>query len=110
MQMRTFLLFVALTSVVCVTQCAAQCAAQCAPQYAPSCQVDRDVLAKMAPKVTNQCISFSVGAGTGCAWMCAHCADALGPSYYFTDGVCKYQSGGCVGNPQTGVVYTCCSQ
>lgn len=61
------------------------------------------------PKITNQCISFSVGAGTGCAWMCAHCADALGPSYYFTDGVCQYQSGGCVGNPQSGVTYTCCA-
>jgi hypothetical protein len=60
--------------------------------------------------VTNQCIAFSVGPGTGCAWMCAHCADLLGPAYYFTDGVCTYQSGGCVGSPQTGVTYTCCSQ
>ena len=58
----------------------------------------------------NNCVSFSVGPGTGCAWMCTYCATTLGtPNYYFTDGVCTYQSGGCVGNPQTGVTYTCCS-
>jgi hypothetical protein len=60
----------------------------------------------------NNCISFSVSSGTGCAWMCNYCASNLGTNnYYFTDGVCKYdqQAGGCVGNPQTGVTYTCCS-
>jgi len=58
----------------------------------------------------NNCVSFSVGSGTGCAWMCNYCANALGTNnYYFTSGVCTYQSGGCVGNPQTGVTYTCCS-
>ncbi len=58
----------------------------------------------------NNCVSFSVGPGTGCAWMCTYCAGALGTNnYYFTNGVCTYQSGGCVGNPQTGVTYTCCS-
>ncbi len=58
----------------------------------------------------NNCVSFSVGPGTGCAWMCTYCAGALGTNnYYFTDGVCTYQTGGCVGNPQTGVTYTCCS-
>lgn len=58
----------------------------------------------------NNCVSFSVGAGTGCAWMCSYCAGALGTNnYYFTNGVCMYQTGGCVGNPQTGVTYTCCS-
>ena len=67
-------------------------------------------LSAPSPRVTNQCISFSVSSGTGCAWMCAHCADLLGPAYYFTDGVCTYQSGGCVGNPLAGVTYTCCSQ
>ncbi|NBV25547.1 MAG: hypothetical protein EBS05_27015 [Proteobacteria bacterium] len=61
------------------------------------------------PQVTNQCISFTVGPGTGCAWMCAHCADALGPAYYFPDGVCAYQGGGCVGSPLAGVTYTCCA-
>ena len=58
----------------------------------------------------NNCVSFSVSSGTGCAWMCSYCANSLGTNnYYFTDGVCKYESGGCVGNPQVGVVYTCCS-
>lgn len=58
----------------------------------------------------NNCISFSVGAGTGCAWMCEYCQNNLGTTnYYFTDGVCSYQTGGCVGNPQVGVTYTCCS-
>ena len=58
----------------------------------------------------NNCVSFSVGAGTGCQWMCNYCQDHLGTTnYYFTDGVCTYESGGCVGNPQAGVSYTCCS-
>lgn len=58
----------------------------------------------------NNCLSFSVGPGTGCAWMCEYCENNLGTTnYYFTDGVCTYQSGGCVGNPQVGVTYTCCS-
>jgi len=59
----------------------------------------------------NGCINFSVGQGTGCQWMCQYCATELGtPNYYFTTDVCKYQEGGCVGNPQAGVTYTCCSQ
>ena len=59
---------------------------------------------------SNNCVSFSVGSGTGCQWMCNYCQDHLGTTnYYFTDGVCSYQSGGCVGNPQAGVSYTCCS-
>lgn len=58
----------------------------------------------------NNCINFSVGQGTGCAWMCNYCANTLGTNnYYFTTDVCKYQTGGCVGNPQVGVTYTCCS-
>ncbi len=60
--------------------------------------------------VANNCISFSVGAGTGCAWMCQYCASSLGTSnYYFTTPVCAYASGGCIGSPQAGVPYTCCS-
>jgi hypothetical protein len=56
------------------------------------------------------CVTFSVGAGTGCAWMCSYCAQQLGTNnYYFTDGVCKYQTGGCAGSPQSGVQYTCCA-
>jgi hypothetical protein len=58
----------------------------------------------------NGCVSFSVGSGTGCAWMCNYCYDTLKTNnYYFTDGVCQYQTGGCVGNPQTSKMYTCCS-
>jgi hypothetical protein len=58
----------------------------------------------------NNCISFSVGAGTGCQWMCSYCANTLGTNnYYFTTDVCTYQEGGCVGSPQSGVTYTCCS-
>ena len=57
----------------------------------------------------NGCVSFSVGPGTGCSWMCSYCANQLGTNnYYFTNGVCTYQEGGCVGNPQPGVSYTCC--
>jgi len=59
----------------------------------------------------NNCVNFSVGSGTGCAWMCNYCASSLGTNnYYFTDNVCTYQEGtGCVGNPVSGQVYTCCS-
>ena len=66
------------------------------------CTIEDDVL-------SNQCIQFSVTSGTGCAWMCNYCANSLGTTnYYFTDGVCKYGTGGCEGNPQVGVQYTCC--
>lgn len=58
----------------------------------------------------NSCITFTVTQGTGCDWMCNYCATTLGTNnYYFVDGVCQYQNGGCVGNPQTGVQYTCCT-
>jgi len=59
----------------------------------------------------NNCVTFSVSEGTGCAWMCNYCANQLGTNnYYFTDGVCSYQQGvGCVGNPLAGKSYTCCS-
>jgi hypothetical protein len=58
----------------------------------------------------NNCIQFSVGSGTGCAWMCNYCANQLGTfNYYFTDNICVYQTGGCVGNPIAGTTYTCCS-
>lgn len=59
----------------------------------------------------NSCVTFSVGTGTGCGWMCSYCASQLGTNnYYFTDGVCKYATGqGCVGNPQANTQYTCCA-
>ena len=58
---------------------------------------------------TNKCITFTVGSGTGCAWMCQYCETNLGTTnYYFTNGVCTYNNGGCVGNPVAGNQYTCC--
>ena len=60
--------------------------------------------------ISNTCIFFQVSQGTGCDWMCQYCANQLGTyNYYFTNDVCTYQTGGCVGNPQAGVTYTCCS-
>ena len=78
------------------------------------------------PDHSDNCISFTVGAETGCDWMCQYCSNQLvTDNYYFIDDVCTYQpgtykyhyvddmrvyeSGGCVGNPMEGVVYTCCS-
>ena len=59
---------------------------------------------------TYNCIPFTISIGTGCDWMCNYCANALGTNnYYFTDSVCTYATGGCVGNPVAGVTYTCCS-
>ena len=56
------------------------------------------------------CITFSVGQGTGCEWMCNYCSNMLGTNnYYFTDNVCTYEQGGCVGNPVAGKQYTCCA-
>ena len=62
-------------------------------------------------QVVDGCITFTVGSGTGCAWMCNYCANSLGTNnYYFTDGVCSYQEGvGCVGSPVAGKSYTCCA-
>lgn len=58
----------------------------------------------------NGCISFSVSQGTGCQWMCNYCSNYLGTdNYYFTDNVCTYETGGCVGNPIAGKQYTCCA-
>lgn len=59
---------------------------------------------------SSNCISFQVSAGTGCQWMCNYCANTLGTTdYYFTNGVCTYETGGCIGSPQVGILYTCCS-
>ena len=56
------------------------------------------------------CIHFSVGPGTGCSWVCSYCSEQLGTgNYYFPDGVCTWQTSGCIGSPQTGVTYTCCA-
>lgn len=59
---------------------------------------------------SNNCVSFTVGSGTGCDWMCNYCSNQLGTNnYYFVDGVCTYQTGGCVGSPVAGKQYACCS-
>ena len=59
---------------------------------------------------SNNCVTFTVGSGTGCSWMCNYCATQLGTNnYYFQDNVCTYQEGGCVGTPVSGKQYTCCS-
>lgn len=77
--------------------------------HAQECKVPAKLIPLNTTSVENGCVSFSVTAGTGCAWMCNYCANQLGPNYYFTDGVCQYQGSGCVGNPLAGVTYTCCS-
>ena len=60
--------------------------------------------------VPNTCVSFTISQDTGCQWMCDYCANVLDTSdYYFTDGVCSYEEGGCAGNPQVDVTYKCCS-
>jgi len=65
---------------------------------------------KTVEPTPNNCITFTVGSGTGCSWMCDYCANQLGTNnYYFTDGVCTYEPGGCLGNPVEGTSYTCCS-
>lgn len=76
---------------------------------AAACKPHEKHLACFSEK-SNGCITFNVAAGTGCAWMCQYCANNLGTNnYYFTDGVCTYQYGGCAGNPIAGKEYTCCS-
>jgi hypothetical protein len=62
-------------------------------------------------QTSNNCVTFTISQGTGCAWMCNYCASQLGTNnYYFTDNVCTYQQGiGCVGNPYAGSSYTCCA-
>jgi len=75
--------------------------------YSSKC-TDISTFPKIIPQ--NDCISFSVSAGTGCAWMCEYCANNLKTNNnYFTDSVCKYENGRCQGNPLAGKTYTCCS-
>ena len=58
----------------------------------------------------NGCYTFTVGQGTGCAYLCSLCSTQLDTdNYYFTDNVCTYETGGCVGNPIAGKQYTCCA-
>jgi hypothetical protein len=71
---------------------------------------EKQVLACPLVLPQTECVSFQITSGTGCQWMCEYCANNLGTSnYYFTDEVCTYESGGCVGNPMTDKTYTCCA-
>ena len=36
--------------------------------------------------VNENCVSFSVGPGTGCSWMCNYCQNQLGTSNYYFNG------------------------
>jgi len=96
--MRTLFLFLSLFALIHAQEC-----------KVPQTHVPATLTPLHTTAVENGCISFTVSAGTGCAWMCNYCANQLGPNYYFTDQVCTYQGTGCVGNPQLGVTYTCCS-
>ena len=72
--------------------------------------VEDVLVAELVEESPNSCITFTVGSGTGCDWMCNYCSNQLGTTnYYFTSDVCTYESGGCVGSPSAGVQYTCCS-
>jgi len=84
---------------------------ECGDAVEEECDAVEEVYETNETAVTpNSCVSFHVGSGTGCGWMCQYCATQLGTNnYYFTDGVCTYESGGCVGNPVEGTSYTCCS-
>ena len=67
---------------------------------------------EVCKEVANNCISFSVTSGTGCAWMCNYCASQLGTNnFYFADGICSYSAdeGTCIGNPIAVKQYQCCS-
>ena len=73
-------------------------------------ELKEEICAVQKTLKSQTCIHFSVGPGTGCSWVCSYCREQLGTSnYYFPDGVCTWQTGGCVGNPQVGVTYTCCA-
>lgn len=73
-------------------------------------ELKEDFCAVQKTLKSTTCIHFSVGPGTGCQYMCEYCSNQLGTNnYYFTDGVCTYQTGGCVGSPLVGVTYTCCA-
>jgi hypothetical protein len=91
------------------TSATAQCPRVASP-YTPTIRYGNHTTYTIFPK--SQCTSFSLGPGTGCAWMCSYCANTLGTNnYYFSDGICKYDidQGGCVGTPVSGVTYTCCA-
>ena len=61
----------------------------CATLFVFVCFVHANETMEEEKKVSNRCIQFSVGQGTGCDWMCNYCSQQLGTfNYYFTDNVC----------------------
>ena len=62
-------------------------------------------------KLNNQdCITYTIGEGTGCQFMCDYCAENLGTNnFYFTDWVCENKNGMCSGEPLPWETYTCCT-
>ncbi len=57
------------------------------------------------------CITFTIGDGTGCQFMCDYCAENLGTrNFYFTDWICTNNNGICAGDPIPWETYTCCTQ
>ncbi len=56
------------------------------------------------------CITFTIGDGTGCQFMCDYCSENLGTNnFYFTDWICQNKNGVCTGEPMPWETYTCCS-
>ena len=59
----------------------------------------------------NECITFTIGEGTGCQFMCDHCYQNLGTDrFYFTDWICQNKDGICTGDPTPWETYTCCTE
>ena len=64
----------------------------------------------MVKEVVSNCVTFYISSEIGCNWMCNYCANQLSTdNYYFINNICTYQNRKCIGNPQTGISYTCCS-
>ena len=59
----------------------------------------------------DHCITFSIGDGPGCQYMCDYCAENLGTiDFYFTDWICTNKNGVCTGEPMPWETYTCCTK
>ena len=60
---------------------------------------------------SEDCITFSIGEGTGCEFMSFYCAQNLGTNnIYFTDWICSEKNGRWIGDPMPYEEYTCCSK
>lgn len=69
------------------------------------------ILVNHNKKDNNQdCITYTIGEGTGCQFMCDYCTENLGTTdFYFTDWVCQNKNGMCTGDPIAWETYTCCT-